>query len=68
MPTHLTFNSDEAFDSRKNMDDSQFKEYVTEMMVPRIKSHFSVEDAELDSFLVNDEKALLYDRKTLTYG
>ena len=38
------------------------------MMVPRIKSHFSVEDAELDSFLVNDEKALLYDRNTLTYG
>ena len=22
MPTHLTFNSDEAFDSRENMDDS----------------------------------------------
>ena len=38
------------------------------MMVPRIKSHYGVEDAELDSFLVNDERAQLYDNKLLTYG
>ena len=29
MPTHLLFNSDEAFESRENIDDSEFKEYIT---------------------------------------
>ena len=37
-------------------------------MTPKIKRHFNVEDAELESFIVNDKKALLYDQKTLTYG
>ena len=37
-------------------------------MVPRIKRHYNVEDAELDTFIVNDIKAHLYDSKTLTYG
>ena len=38
------------------------------MMVPRIKRHYNVEDAELESFIVNDNKAQLYDKKLLTYG
>ena len=37
-------------------------------MVPRIKRHYNVEDAELDSFNVNDIKAQLYDKKPLTHG
>ena len=42
MPTHLLFNSDEAFESRANIDDSEFKEYINQILIPKIKSHYQV--------------------------
>ena len=38
------------------------------MLIAKIKKHFDVEDAELESFIVQDKQALLYDKEPLTYG
>ena len=62
MPTHLLFNSDEAFESRANIDDSEFKEYINQILIPKIKSHYQVEEADIDSIIINDKNALIYDR------
>ena len=64
MPTHMLFNSDDAFESRENIEDSEFKEFVTWILLPKIMSHYQVEVAEIESIIINDKTALIYDRES----
>ena len=64
MPTHLLFNSDDAFESRENINDSEFKEYITSILVPKIMNHYKVEAANIESIIINDKAAQIYDKES----
>ena len=66
--TYLVFNNDEAFDSITDVENSEFKSFVKNIVGRRIEKEGDWLDIQIDRLQAWAKRARIYDNKHVTWG